>query len=190
MDIWSAGCIFAEIILGRPIFTGKTDMDQLKLIFDLIGTPNETSWEGFHELKLIRTGEVTIDKQRRSKLRQKYGSRIQPATALSLFEKLLELDPKKRFTASRALEHRYFQSEPVAPADPRDLGTINLGGDGSGYHEFQTKKRRREAKAVAKVAEEESKSRGEIVEKQKEAFDKAYRDHLKKKKSLPLGVSD
>ena len=156
-------------------------MDQLKLIFDLIGTPNETSWEGFHELKLIRTGEVTIDKQRRSKLRQKYGSRIQPATALSLFEKLLELDPKKRFTASRALEHRYFQSEPVAPADPRDLGTINLGGDGSGYHEFQTKKRRREAKAVAKVAEEESKSRGEIVEKQKEAFDKAYRDHLKKK---------
>ncbi len=165
-------------------------MDQLKLIFDLIGTPNEKSWEGYRDLKLIRTGEVTINKQRRPKLREKYGSRIQPAAALSLFEKLLELDPKKRFTASRALEHCYFQSEPVAPADPRDLGTINVGGDGSGYHEFQTKKRRREAKAVAKVAEEESKSRGEIGEKQKEAFDRAYRDHLNKKKKLPLWVSD
>eukprot|EP00571_Detonula_confervacea_P005609 CAMPEP_0172322142 /NCGR_PEP_ID=MMETSP1058-20130122/45102_1 /TAXON_ID=83371 /ORGANISM="Detonula confervacea, Strain CCMP 353" /LENGTH=744 /DNA_ID=CAMNT_0013037801 /DNA_START=32 /DNA_END=2266 /DNA_ORIENTATION=- len=180
VDIWSAGCIFAEIILGRPIFTGKTDLDQLKLIFDLVGTPNERSWEGFGELKLIRTGEITIEKERRPKLREKYGNRIQPAPALSLLEKLLELDPKKRFTARGALHHRYFQSEPVAPDDAKDLGTINLGGDGSGCHEFQTKKRRREAKAAAKIAEEEAKIRGEVVEKQKEAFDRAYRDHLKK----------
>lgn len=184
VDIWSAGCIFAEIITSRPIFTGKTEMDQLKLIFDLIGTPNETSWEGFRDLKFIRTGEVTIDKQRRPKLREKYSNKIQPATALSLFEKCLELDPKKRVTASRALEHRYFQSDPIAPLDPRELGIINLGGDeGAGCHEFQTKKRRRDAKAVAKLAEEESKSRGERLEKQKEAFDRAYRDHLTKQNS-------
>jgi len=184
VDIWSAGCILAEVILGRPIFTGKTEMDQLKLIFDLIGTPTERSWEGFGELKLIRTGEVTVDRVRRPKLREKYGTRIQPPVALSLLEKLFELDPKKRFTASRALHHRYFQTEPVAPEDPKELGIINLGGgtdgSGSGYHEFQTKKRRREAKAVAKHAEEEAKMRGEAMDKQKEAFDRAYRDHLKK----------
>jgi len=181
VDIWSAGCILAEVILGRPIFTGKTDMDQLKMIFDLIGTPSEKSWEGFSELKLIRTGEVTIDKVRRPKLREKYGTRIKPATALGLLEKLLELDPKKRFTAGRALSHRYFQTAPVAPENPRDLGTIQLGDTGvAGYHEFQTKKRRREAKAVAKHAEELAKTRGEVLEKQKEAFDRAYRDHLTK----------
>ena len=179
VDIWSCGCILAEIILGRPIFTGKTDMDQLKLIFDLIGTPNERTWEGFNELKFIRTGEVSIDKERRPKLREKYGSRIQPSTALGLLEKMLELDPKKRFTATRALHHRYFQSEPIAPEDPTTLGKIDLGGDGSGYHEFQTKKRRREAKAVAKLAEERAISMGEVLEVQKEAFDKAYRDYLK-----------
>ena len=171
-------------------------MDQLKLIFDLIGTPNERSWEGYKELKLIRTGEVCIDRERPSKLREKYGNRIQPATALSLLEKLLELDPKKRVSADRALHHRYFQTEPLAPNDPSELGTINIfgggGGDGSssssagavasasGYHEFQTKKRRREAKAVARAAGEEAKSRGESVDKQKEAFDQAYREHLKK----------
>lgn len=190
VDIWSAGCILAEIILGRPIFTGKTDMDQLKLIFDLVGTPSDRSWEGFGELKLIRTGEVTIEKERRPKLREKYGGRIQPAAALSLLEKLLELDPNKRFTASRALHHRYFQSEPLPPNDPQDLGTIDLGGEGSGYHEFQTKRRRREAKIIAKQAEEEVKLRGEVLEKQKEAFDKAYRDHLKEGASVERKKGD
>ncbi|KAL7443743.1 hypothetical protein ACHAXM_009026, partial [Skeletonema potamos] len=180
VDIWSAGCIFAEIILGRPIFTGKAEMDQLKLIFDLIGTPTERSWEGFRELKLIRTGEFSIDKPRNSRLREKYGEKIKPAAALGLLEKLLELDPKKRFTASRALNHRYFQASPVAPDDPKELGKIDLGGDGSGYHEFKTKKRRREAKAVAKMAEDEAKRQGLSVEKQKEAFDVAYREHLQK----------
>jgi cyclin-dependent kinase 12/13 len=53
-------------------------MDQLKLIFDLIGTPTPKTWEGFNELKLIRTKEVTIDKLKRPKLREKYGSKIQP----------------------------------------------------------------------------------------------------------------
>mmetsp|Transcript_18474 Transcript_18474/g.39956 ORF Transcript_18474/g.39956 Transcript_18474/m.39956 type:complete len:885 (-) Transcript_18474:4731-7385(-) len=180
VDIWSAGCILAEVILGRPMFTGKTDMDQLKLIFDLIGTPTDKNWEGFRQLKLIRTGEVTIDKARRPKLREKYSSKIQPVSALNLLEKLLELDPKKRISARGALTHRYFRVEPIAPNDPTELGKIDLGGDGAGYHEFQTKKRRREAKIVAKKAEEDAKRNGYDVEKQKEAFDKAYREHLKK----------
>jgi hypothetical protein len=102
--------------------------------------------------------------------------------ALNLLEKLLELDPKKRISARAALNHRYFRAEPLVPSDPSELGTIDLGdgNDGSGYHEFQTKKRRREAKAVAKQAEDEAKRRGEDVEKQREAFDKAYREHLKR----------
>ena len=99
-----------------------------------------------------------------------------------MLEKLLELDPKKRISARAALASRYFRVEPIAPSDPTQLGSIDLGdgNDGSGYHEFQTKKRRREAKAVAKQAEDEAKRLGEDVERQKEAFDKAYRDHLKK----------
>lgn len=103
-------------------------------------------------------------------------------TALNLLEKLLELDPKKRISARAALASRYFRVEPIAPSDPAALGSIDLGdgNDGSGYHEFQTKKRRREAKAVAKQAEDEAKRLGEDVERQKEAFDKAYREHLQR----------
>ena len=181
VDLWSAGCILAEIILGRPIFTGKTEIDQLKLIFDIVGTPTKESWEGFNKLKLIRTGEVTIGKAKQFRLREKYAEkfteRMQPSSALSLLEKLLELNPTRRFTAKNALGHRYFQTEPMAPEDPRALGRIDIGGE-AGFHEFQTKKRRREAKVVAKKAEEDAKGKGKSSDQQKEAFDEAYRQYL------------
>ena len=70
VDIWSAGCILAELILGKPLFTGKTDMDQLQLIFEMMGTPTPETWEGYQDLKLLRTGEVKIEKKRRPKLLQ------------------------------------------------------------------------------------------------------------------------
>ena len=53
---------------GRPLFTGKSEMEQLGLIFDMMGTPTEKNWEGFRDLKLIRTGEVSIDTPKRGKL--------------------------------------------------------------------------------------------------------------------------
>jgi len=182
VDIWSAGCILAELQLGRPLFTGKSDLEQLKLIFDLIGSPTDQSWENFRELKLIKSGEVTIDKKRRPKLREKYASKMS-SSALGLLEKLLELDPAKRLTASRALDHRYFRQEPVAPDQPEELGTIDLGDadDGTGtLHELKTRKRRRDAKVVAQKALEEAKRRGKD---EKEAFDNAYWEHMRKSAS-------
>ena len=59
-------------------------MEQLGLIFDMVGTPTEQNWEGFRDLKLIRTGEVTIDERKKGKLRKKYGEgRMKPADQMS-----------------------------------------------------------------------------------------------------------
>ena len=44
VDIWSCGCIFAELFLSKAIFPGKFEMDQLQKIFDVIGTPSEEDW--------------------------------------------------------------------------------------------------------------------------------------------------
>merc|ERR1711865_947103 len=50
VDIWSIGCIFAEMVNGRPLFPGNTDQDQLQRIFKLLGTPNEKMWPTITEL--------------------------------------------------------------------------------------------------------------------------------------------
>lgn len=185
VDIWSAGCILAELILGKPIFTGKAEMEQLRLIFEMLGTPTPESWEGFQDLKLLRTGEVTIGKERRPKLRDKYQSKISPP-ALNLIEKLLELDPKKRLTANRALNSRYFMSEPRAPENPEDLGKLEI--EGGHFHEFQTKKKRKEAKAIAEKTRQNALEMGRSEKEAQEEFDGMYRGIMEKVAREGLGA--
>ena len=51
IDMWSAGCIFAELAnAGRPLFPGSDVDDQLKRIFKLLGTPSEENWPGMTQL--------------------------------------------------------------------------------------------------------------------------------------------
>ena len=45
VDIWSIGCIFAEFFLGKPLFRGESEIDQLSKIYGIMGTPNEQNWE-------------------------------------------------------------------------------------------------------------------------------------------------
>lgn len=179
VDVWSAGCILAELLLGKPLFTGKTEMDQLHLIFELLGTPTPQTWDGLNDLKLLRTGQVTLptEEQHRKipKLRAKYSKKM-PAPAMNLLEKLLELDPYKRLTADRALTSRYFLSEPIAPENPEELGSIEV----MDMHEFQTKKKRRQAKAEAEKAKEAAKAAGMDDDQAQEQFDACYRKLMKK----------
>jgi len=184
VDIWSAGCILAELVLGRPLFTGKTEMDQLQLIFDMVGTPTSKSWPGVRELKLLRTGDVTIDgdsSRKRPKLRERYQTKMNNIApgAINLVEKLLELDPSKRLTASRALNHRYFLQEPRAPDRAEELGEMKLAEGGS-FHEFQTKKKRKEAKAQAEKIKQAALDGGHTAKQAQEEFDACYRGIMEK----------
>jgi len=177
VDIWSAGCILAELILGKPLFTGKTEMEQLQLIFEMLGTPTPETWEGFQDLKLLRTGEVTVGKKRKAKLREKYQTKMSPP-ALNLVEKLLELDPNKRLTADRALNSRYFMSEPRVPDRPEELGSLQVKG--GHFHEFQTKKKRKEAKVIAEKAKQNALETGSSEKEAQEEFDAVYRGIMEK----------
>ena len=50
VDMWSVGCIFAEIISKRALFDGDSEQDQIRKIFRILGTPNEDVWPGVMQL--------------------------------------------------------------------------------------------------------------------------------------------
>jgi cyclin-dependent kinase 10 len=123
VDMFAVGCIFAELLLSKPLFPGKTDVQQLKLIYDLLGTPNEVIWPDFHALpnaQLIKNTEpaATHDLKHYNdliyhRLKDKFRNcKISP-TGLNLLQQLLAYDPKQRITAGEALKHEYFHSKPL-----------------------------------------------------------------------------
>lgn len=51
VDMWSVGCIFFELLAGRPLFPGKEETAQMIKIFEMLGCPNEQTWEGVSKLE-------------------------------------------------------------------------------------------------------------------------------------------
>ena len=103
IDIWSAGCIMAEMYTGRPLFPGTTNEDQLQKIFRLMGTPSERSWPGiaqFPEYKANFHVYATQD------LRLIFPTMEQ--MALDLLNRMLQLRPEMRISAADALRHPWF----------------------------------------------------------------------------------
>lgn len=116
IDMWSVGCILAELLGGRPIFKGRDYVDQLNQILNLLGTPTEDT--------LRRVGSPRAQDYIRSlpiKPRIPFKQLFPQANplALDLLGKLLAFDPSKRISCEEALEHPYLsvwhdpQDEPV-----------------------------------------------------------------------------
>ena len=183
IDIWSAGCILAELLIGKALFPGKDELDQLKLIFAMLGTPSDDTWDGIQETKtessLIRKvrKDMIPNMDAKENFDNKYGDDerfLSSQGAKSLIMRLLELNPKRRWKAEKALDSQYFRSKPIVPINPDELGSLPNFGDS---HEFQTKPIRKKAKVIAQHASKKAKAAGE---NEKAAYEKAYHDFLDK----------
>uniref|UniRef100_A0AAV1TQ77 Cyclin-dependent kinase 2 homolog n=1 Tax=Peronospora matthiolae TaxID=2874970 RepID=A0AAV1TQ77_9STRA len=139
VDVWSIGCIFGELLVGKPILQGKTEIEQLQLIFGLCGMPTEETWPGF--FKLPGSDSFQMDDKYVCPLRKRFKNF--PPHAVDLLEKMLQLDPAKRITAAEAMDHDYFWR--VQTCKPRDLPKFSV----SSTHEYQSKKRHHEEMTVA-----------------------------------------
>ncbi|AES91061.1 putative protein-serine/threonine kinase CMGC-CDK-PITSLRE family [Medicago truncatula] len=120
IDMWSLGCIMAELISKEPLFKGKTEVEQLDKIFRTLGTPDEKTWPGLSKLPGSKANFV---KQRCSMLRMKFpaasftGLPVLSESGFDLLNKLLAYDPDKRISAEAALRHDWFREGPLPRSD-------------------------------------------------------------------------
>nr|XP_019044313.1 CMGC/CDK/CRK7 protein kinase [Kwoniella bestiolae CBS 10118]OCF23243.1 CMGC/CDK/CRK7 protein kinase [Kwoniella bestiolae CBS 10118] len=133
VDMWSAGCIVLEIFTTKPIFQGSDEINQLEVIYNIMGTPKESQWPGVKELpwyELVKPKDII-----ESKFRSAFEKWLSPA-ALELVEGLLHFDPSRRLSAGDAMVTPYFESE----QPPMEMPT-QLAGMGE-HHEMSAKQER------------------------------------------------
>ncbi|WVW81351.1 hypothetical protein I302_103342 [Kwoniella bestiolae CBS 10118] len=109
VDIWSIGCIFAELMQGEPLFPGKGEIDQINRIFQLLGRPNDELWPGYSSLPLV--AKINPIGPMFSTLRQKFKHLTYEGH--NLLSALLCYDPKRRISAEEAGKHPYFSENPL-----------------------------------------------------------------------------
>eukprot|EP00967_Tisochrysis_lutea_P001431 scaffold1908_cov27-Tisochrysis_lutea.AAC.2 len=114
VDLWSMGCIFAELMTRAPLFPGTSDIDQLSRIFSITGTPNETSWPDVSKLP----DYVPFKEMEPTPLAPRFPAAS--AAAIDFLGSLINLDPMKRPTAEEALKHTFFEQAPT-PASHKEL---------------------------------------------------------------------
>ena len=155
VDMWSIGCVYAEMVLRRPFLMGidaqhadwSTQggvIKQIEKICEVIGTPTEENWPGVTKLKdwFEPTKQVPVrDKSYFMAALPTAGS-----TGVEFLMRMLTLDPKQRATAREILQHEYWT------ADPRPTPTETLPKKGGG---------------LEKMAEAEAKKPGQVVDEEK-----------------------
>jgi cell division cycle 2-like protein len=104
IDMWSVGCIFAELILKEPLFQAKNEMEMLSMIFKLLGPPTNATWPNFDSLPLAKT--IALPSPQPHQFRGKF--QYLTAAGLDLLMSLLTYDPETRISADEAMQHPYF----------------------------------------------------------------------------------
>ncbi|KAL7860127.1 hypothetical protein SRHO_G00152740 [Serrasalmus rhombeus] len=129
VDIWSAGCILAEMITGQVLFPGNDSMDQLNMILDLTGTPQSSLLQKMQS-KDARTYVSSLPVQKKKDFRKVFPA--MDSWAVDVLEKTLMLDPEVRLTAKDGLSHPYLsefhdpENEPESPPYDDSFESLQL----------------------------------------------------------------
>jgi len=106
IDIWSVGCILAELYGRTALFPGENYLDQIQRIISILGTPN------FDDISYIANDQaLSYIKSLPKRSRQSWKKLFPEASplGLDLLTKMLTFNPNKRFTVEECLAHPYFE---------------------------------------------------------------------------------
>mmetsp|Transcript_12181 Transcript_12181/g.30647 ORF Transcript_12181/g.30647 Transcript_12181/m.30647 type:complete len:357 (-) Transcript_12181:182-1252(-) len=104
VDMWSLGCILAEMLGGKPLFPGTSTMNQLEKILEVTGMPPQADVESIQSA-FAATMLQSLPHVRKKNLSTMFNA---SADAIDLMSRLLEFNPAKRISAQGALEHPYL----------------------------------------------------------------------------------
>ncbi|CAA7045294.1 unnamed protein product [Microthlaspi erraticum] len=108
IDLWSVGCILAELFVGKPIMPGRTEVEQMHKIFKLCGSPSEEFWE------TTKFPQATSYRPQHPYTRVLLETfKNLPPSSLALLDKLLSVEPERRCSASSTLMSEFFTTEPL-----------------------------------------------------------------------------
>ncbi|KAG5224571.1 serine/threonine-protein kinase [Salix suchowensis] len=147
IDMWSAGCILAELFTGKHIMPGRTEVEQMHKIFKLCGSPSEAYWT-----------KTKFPHATSFKPQQPYIRRVAetfknfPPSALTLVDKLLSMEPQDRGSATSALRSGFFRTEPL-PSDPSSLPRYPPSKElDAKIQDQEARRQKAEAESVRRVA--------------------------------------
>lgn len=146
VDMWSVGCIIAEMFRRSGFLRGQIEAEQLKLIFDKCGHPTSDDWPAIHDMcpewrKHEPSISQRIPRRIRDSLRENLPNPLwMTNNALDLLDNLMILNPSKRSSALEALKADYFYENPIVKK-PEDL-FMKFGVDS--VHEWEARKKQEE----------------------------------------------
>ncbi|GJU45978.1 mitogen-activated protein kinase homolog NTF3-like protein [Tanacetum coccineum] len=115
IDVWSVGCIFAELLGRKPLFPGTKCLNQLKLIINILGSQMENDIE-FIDNQKARKYITSLPFSQGTPISELYPE-AQPL-AIDLLQKMLVFDPSKRISVDDALHHPYMSTLYSSDMDP------------------------------------------------------------------------
>ncbi|CAL1603060.1 unnamed protein product [Knipowitschia caucasica] len=161
VDMWAMGCILAELLLHKPLLPGASEIQQLDLIVQLLGSPNDAIWPGFSRLPLV--GSYSLRKQPYNNLKSRFSWLSEAGHRL--LNTLFMYQPQRRASAADCLQSSYFKEKPL-PCEPELMPTFPHHRNQRGRAEVSRRSQGTSSKAQEKVTGPQERRGGPRSEKE------------------------